>query len=39
MSRLWTSFARSGKPEADGMPEWESWPATLKINLETVLEK
>ena len=39
VSRLWTSFAKTGKPEADGMPEWEPWPATLKINLETVLEK
>ena len=39
VSRLWTSFARTGKPSAEDMPEWESWPATLKINLETVLEK
>jgi para-nitrobenzyl esterase len=39
VSRLWTSFAKTGKPEADGMPEWEPWPATLRINLETVLEK
>ena len=39
MSRLWTSFARTGKPEADGMPEWEPWPATLKINIKTILVK
>ena len=39
VSRLWTSFAKTGKPAADGMPEWEPWPATLKINLETILEK
>ena len=39
VSRLWTSFARTGKPVSDGMPEWEPWPATLKINLETKLIK
>ena len=39
VSRLWTSFARTGKPQADGMPIWEPWPATLKINLESRLEK
>lgn len=39
VSRLWTSFARTGKPEAEGMPEWEPWPATLKINIETILVK
>lgn len=35
VSRLWTSFARTGKPSAEGMPEWEPWPASLAINLET----
>ena len=39
VSALWTSFARTGKPSADNMPEWEPWPAQLKINIETVLEK
>ncbi|MBR3990249.1 MAG: carboxylesterase/lipase family protein [Bacteroidales bacterium] len=39
VSRLWTSFARTGKPVSDGMPEWEPWPATLKINIETILVK
>lgn len=39
VSRLWTSFARTGKPSAEGMPEWEPWPATLKINIETILVK
>ena len=39
VSRLWTSFARSGKPSSEGMPEWDPWPATLKINLETKLIK
>ena len=39
VSRLWTSFARTGKPSAEGMPEWEPWPATLKINNKTILVK
>ena len=39
VSRLWTSFARSGKPEAEGMPVWEPFPANLEINLETQLVK
>jgi para-nitrobenzyl esterase len=39
VSALWTSFARTGKPSAEGMPEWQPWPATLKINLETILVK
>ena len=38
VSALWTSFARGGKPQAEGMPEWQQWPKTLKINLKTVLE-
>ena len=39
VSRLWTSFARTGKPEAEGMPVWEAWPAVLKIDTDSVLEK
>ena len=39
VSRLWTSFARTGKPSAEGMPEWEPWPAKLVIDLESRLEK
>ena len=39
VSRLWTSFAKTGKPAADGMPEWEPYPARLVINTESVLEK
>lgn len=33
VSRLWTSFAKTGKPEADGMPAWETWPKTLTIDI------
>ena len=36
ISRLWTSFARTGVPAADGMPAWEPWtaarPATMLLN-------
>ena len=39
VSRLWTSFAKTGKPEAEGMPAWEAWPAVLKIDIDSVLEK
>ena len=39
VSRLWTSFAKTCKPEAEGMPAWEAWPAVLKIDTDSVLEK
>ena len=38
VSELWTSFAKDGKPQAEGIPEWQPWPATLKINIESKLE-
>ena len=38
VSALWASFAQTGKPVAEGMPEWQAWPKTLKINTKTVLE-
>ena len=38
VSRLWTSFAKTGKPEAEGMPAWEAWPKQLIINLESKLQ-
>ena len=36
ISRLWTSFARTGKPSAEGIPAWKPWPAVMK--LDTVSE-
>ena len=39
VSRLWTSFAKTGKPVADGMPEWEPWPAKMIINTVSTIEK
>ena len=38
VSSLWTSFAKTGKPEAEGMPAWEAWPRQLIINLESKLQ-
>lgn len=37
MSRLWTSFAKTGKPEAEGMPGWEPWPHSLDIHIKSTL--
>ena len=39
ISRLWSSFARNGVPSAPGIPTWEPWPAVMKLNTESVLEK
>ena len=38
VSRLWTSFAKTGKPEADCVPAWEPYPKTLIINTKTELK-
>ena len=35
VSRLWTSFAKEGRPHAEGMPHWESYPKNLDINIQT----
>ena len=32
VSRLWTSFAKTGVPASEGIPVWEPWPNTLVIN-------
>ena len=39
VSRLWTSFAKTGKPDAEGIPDWEAWPAVMKLNIDSKLEK
>ena len=39
VSRLWTSFAKTGKPAAEGIPAWEPWPARMLINLQSELVK
>ncbi len=38
VSRLWTSFARTGVPEADGMPAWEPYPKKLTIDIESTVK-
>jgi para-nitrobenzyl esterase len=38
VSRLWTSFAKTGKPAAEGIPAWEPWPRTMILNTESVLK-
>ena len=41
ISRLWTGFARTGVPAAEGIPAWEPWtaacPATMLLNHESIL--
>ena len=37
MSRAWTSFARNGKPEAEGIPEWQVYPAQMNFNIQSEL--
>ena len=39
VSRLWTNFAKTGVPSAEGMPGWEAWPAVMKLDVESALEK
>ena len=39
ISRFWSSFAATGKPESEGMPEWEVYPACMYLNTESKLEK
>ena len=39
ISRFWSSFAATGKPESEDMPEWEVYPACMYLNTESKLEK
>ena len=39
VSALWTSFAKDGKPQAEGIPEWQAWPYTMVINNESIVVK
>ena len=38
VSRLWTSFAKTGKPEAEGIPEWAAWPKKLTIDIDSKIQ-
>ena len=35
VSRLWTSFAKTGKPEAEGIPDWEAYPKMMVLNVKS----
>lgn len=34
MQEYWTAFARSGNPDAEGLPHWPSWHADRAMTLE-----
>ena len=38
MSRVWTCFAKTGVPSADGMPEWEPYPRNMVFDIESELQ-
>ena len=37
MSRLWTNFAKTVVPSAEGMPDWAPYPKTLTIDIESTI--
>ncbi|MBR4740210.1 MAG: carboxylesterase/lipase family protein [Bacteroidales bacterium] len=37
ISRLWTSFAKTGKPQAEGIPEWTPWPSNMILNIQSTI--
>lgn len=38
MSTVWTNFAKTGKPSAEGFPDWTPYPANMVFNLESILQ-
>ena len=38
MSRVWTGFAKTGIPSADGIPEWEPYPRNMVFDIESELQ-
>ena len=38
MSTVWTNFAKTGKPSAEGIPEWTPYPANMVFNIESILQ-
>ncbi len=38
VSRAWTEFAKTGKPSAEGLPDWEAYPKTMIININSELK-
>ena len=38
ISRLWTSFAKTGVPSAENIPTWLPYPRRMLLNVESTLE-
>ena len=38
ISRLWTSFAKTGTPQSEGIPQWEPYPKKMIINTESTIQ-
>ena len=38
ISRLWTNFAKTGTPEAEGIPTWEPYPKKMILNIESSIK-
>jgi para-nitrobenzyl esterase len=38
ISRAWTNFAKTGTPEAEGLPTWETYPKTMILNIESSIK-
>ena len=38
ISRLWTSFAKTGVPQAEGIPQWEPYPKRMTLNIESSIK-
>ena len=37
MSTAWTTFAKTGVPAAEGLPEWKAWPAQMTFDIESTI--
>ena len=38
ISRLWTSFAKTGTPESEGIPAWEPYPKKMILDIESSIQ-
>ena len=38
VSCLWTSFAKTGVPASEGIPQWEPYPRKMILNLESSIQ-
>ena len=37
MSSAWATFAKTGTPAAEGLPEWTPYPANMNFNIESTI--